>query len=157
MAAPHCCELGSMFLIRGRTRCELCNAPASLHEGLTVACTRGMLLARGRPRPTRRDTHPVGTSNTPGVPTRLAHARQVRRRFTIWALRLGGRSLALADRPRNASMSPARDAPRGTEKRSQPCRLAGRDARAPFNRATSAKTVYVLGHTSWRPRAGLGR
>jgi len=83
--------------------------------------------------------------------------RQVRKRFTIWVLRLGGRALALADRPRHASMSPARDAPRGTEKQSQPCRLAGRNAHAPCNRTASAKTVYDLGPTSWRPRAGLGR
>ena len=69
------------------------------------------------------------------VPTRLATARQVRKRFTIWALRLGGRALALADRPRNASMSPARDA------RSQPCRLACRNAHAPWNRTASAETV----------------
>ena len=54
------------------------------------------------------------------VPTRLATARQVRKRFTIWALRLGGRALALADFPRNAGMSPAREAPRGAEKRSWP-------------------------------------
>ena len=46
-----------MLLTRGGVHCELCNEPASLHEGFTVACTRGMLLARGRPRPTRRDTH----------------------------------------------------------------------------------------------------
>ena len=89
--------------------------------------------------------------------TRLATARQVRKRFTIWALRLGVRALAWADRPRHASMSPAHDAPRGTEKRSQPCGLASRNARAPCNREASAKTVYDLGPTSWRPCAGLGR
>ena len=51
------------------------------------------------------------------TPTRLATARQVRKRSAFWALRLGGRALALADRPRHASMSPAQDAPKGTEKR----------------------------------------
>ena len=112
-------------------------------------------MARGRPRPTRRDTHPVGTSNTPGVPTRLATARQVRKRFTIWVLRLGGRALALADRPRKASMSPARDAPMGhgeAEPTMQTCR-----PQCPCNRTASAKTVYDLGPTPWRPRAGLDR
>ena len=68
-----------------------------------------------------------------------------------------GRALASADRPINASISPARDAPRGTEQRRQPCTLAGRRAHAPCNRTASAKTVYDLGPTSWRPRAGLGR
>ena len=51
------------------------------------------------------------------APTLLATARQVRKRLAFWALRLGGRALALADRPRHASMSPARDAPKGTENR----------------------------------------
>ena len=40
---PHCRERGPMFLIRGRVRYELCNEPASLHEG--------MLRARPPPPP----------------------------------------------------------------------------------------------------------
>ena len=66
-----------------------------------VACRR---------RATRQGARRSGANHAhlqAAVPTRLATARQVRKRFTIWVLRLGGRALALADRPRNASMSPA--------------------------------------------------
>ena len=90
----------------------------------------------------RRATHGANRADLhPAVPTRLVTARQVRRRLTIWVLRLGGRPLALADRQTKASMSSARDAPMGTEKRSQPCRLGSRSAHAPCNRTASAKTV----------------
>ena len=53
-----------------------------------------------------------------------------------------GRTVAMADGPRHASVPPARDA------RSQPRRLAPRSAHAPGYSAASAKTVYDLGPAS---------
>ena len=71
-----------------------------------------------RRRATRHKARRIAEPSTQAaMPTRLATARQVRTRFTMWVLRLGGRALAFADRPRKASTSPARDAPRGAENR----------------------------------------
>ena len=54
-------------------------------------------------------------------------------------------------------VAPPRDAPRQAEKRNQPCRVASRNVHVPCNHAAIATTVYDLGPTSSRPRAGHGR
>ena len=87
------------------------------------------------------------TSSRPQAgPTRLATARKMRKRFTVWVLRVRGWVLRLrgraplskADRRRKASMSPPREAPRLEDTCGQQCRLASRNARVPFNRAAHA-------------------
>ena len=60
-----------------------------------------------RPRETRQDARRSATNNAElqaAMSTCLATARQLRQRFTIWALRLRGRGLATADPPKHASM-----------------------------------------------------
>ena len=84
------------------------------------------------------------------VPTRLATARQVRKRFMSWVLRIGGRALALADRTRCGHVACARRAKGHGE--AEPTT----DLQTAMPTA-SAKTAYDQGPTSWRPRAGLGR
>ena len=112
-----------------------------------------------RRRATRHKARRIAEPSTQAaMPTRLATARQARTRFTMWALRLGGHALALADRPRKASTSPARDAPRGAENRG--AKHADSQAAVPTRLATARqvrKTVHDVGTTSWRPRDGLGR
>jgi hypothetical protein len=75
----------------------------------------------------------------------------MRKRFRIWALRrrgwvlrLRGRALPKADRPRKVRLLPPREAPRLEDTCSQQCRLACRSARMPFNRATNANMVHDL-------------
>ena len=90
-----------------------------------------------RRRATRQGARRSGANHADlqaAMPARLSTARQVRKRFTFWVIRLGGRALALADNPRNASMSPARDAPRA---RRSGANHAALQAAAPTRLATA--------------------